>query len=358
MISSILNSYNINQGALVEPLTSGLINRTWKITDGENQFILQQINTQVFKKPFEVASNIRQIKEYLKEHAPTYLFVSPITDKSGQDIVHDEQEGFFRVFPFIKGSHTINVVSSPEQAYEAAFQFGTFSSLLSGFDTQKLHATIPDFHNLTLRYQQFEHSLKNGNKNRIDQGSELIEYLKKRVEIVEVFERLRKDPAVKQRVTHHDTKISNVLFNPSGSGMCVIDLDTIMPGYFISDVGDMMRTYLSPANEEEKDFSKIEVREDFFRAIVQGYGEAMKNELTEAERKLITYSGAFLVYMQALRFLTDYLNDDIYYGASYEEHNFVRAGNQVELLKRMEEKKEILEEMVRLENRKIRKSED
>ncbi len=318
MISSVLNSYNINEEALVEPLTSGLINRTWKITAGENQFILQQINTQVFKKPFQVANNIRQIREYLKEHSPGYLFVSPITNKNGQDIVHDEQEGFFRVFPFIKGSHTIDVVSSPEQAYEAAFQFGTFARLLSGFDTKKLHATIPDFHNLILRYQQFEHSLKTGNKTRIGHAGELIEYLKKRVDIVEVFARLRKDSAVKERVTHHDTKISNVLFNASGSGMCVIDLDTIMPGYFISDVGDMMRTYLSPANEEEKDFSKIEIREDFFRAIVQGYAEAMKNELTGAEKKLITYSGAFLVYMQALRFLTDYLNNDVYYGAKYE----------------------------------------
>ena len=351
MITSILNSYNINEQALVEPLTSGLINRTWKITDGENQFILQQINTQVFKRPFEVAANIRQIKEYLTEHFPNYLFVSPVTDKTGQDIVRDEHEGFFRVFPFIKGSHTIDVVSSSEQAYEAAFQFGTFASLLSGFDAKKLYATIPDFHNLILRYQQFEHSLKAENKKRIVQADALIKYLKNRVEIVQEFERLRKDPAVKQRVTHHDTKISNVLFNASGSGMCVIDLDTIMPGYFISDVGDMMRTYLSPANEEEKDFSKIEIREDVFRAIVKGYTEAMRTELTDAEKKLITYSGAFLVYMQALRFLTDYLNDDVYYGAAYEEHNFIRAGNQVELLKQMEDKKHVLEGIVgRLED--------
>ena len=351
MISTILNSYNISDQCLVEPLTSGLINRTWKITDVENQFILQQINTEVFKKPFEVAANIRMIKEFLNEHSPDYLFVSPITDKMGRDIVHHQHQGFFRVFPFIKGSHTIDVVTSAEQAYEAAFQFGTFAKLLSGFDVTKLHATIPDFHNLILRYQQFERSLEKGNQKRISQSGLLIEYLKKRVDIVNEFERLRKDIAVKQRVTHHDTKISNVLFNANGKGMCVIDLDTIMPGYFISDVGDMMRTYLSPANEEEEDFSKIEIREDFFRAIVHGYTAAMKNELTPSEKRLITYSGSFLVYMQALRFLTDYLNNDVYYGANYEEHNFVRAGNQVQLLKEMENKKEVLDEIVlKLEN--------
>lgn len=346
MISTILNAYNISADCLVEPLTSGLINRTWKITDGENQYILQQINVQVFKKPYEVAANIRMIKDFLTECYPDYLFVSPISDKEGRDIVEDKQEGFFRVFPYIKGSHTINVVSSAEQAYEAAFQFGTFAKLLSGFDVTKLHATIPNFHNLILRYQQFEQALESGNKKRISQSRSLIEYLKKRIDIVNEFDRLRNDTAVKQRVTHHDTKISNVLFNASGKGMCVIDLDTIMPGYFISDVGDMMRTYLSPANEEERDFSKIEIREDFFRAIVQGYTVAMKNDLTAAEKSLITYSGSFLVYMQALRFLTDYLNNDIYYGANYEEHNFVRAGNQVQLLKEMEKKKEVLEEIV------------
>jgi hypothetical protein len=346
MITSILTSYGIGEDCLVEPLTSGLINRTWKLTDGERQFILQQINVQVFKKPFDVAANIRMIKEYLNEHAPEYLFVSPLSNTNDQDIIYDKEEGYFRMFPFIKGSHTVDVVSSAEQAYEAAYQFGTFAKLLSGFDVTKLYATIPDFHNLLLRYRQFEHSLETGNKKRITQAGELLRDLKKRISIVDEFERLKKNTAVKERVAHHDTKISNVLFDANGGGMCVIDLDTIMPGYFISDVGDMMRTYLSPANEEEKDFSKIEIRDDFFRGIVQGYAKAMNNEMTDAEKKLITYSGAFLVYMQALRFLTDYFNNDIYYGAKYEEHNFTRAGNQVELLKQMEEKKDLLDAIV------------
>lgn len=346
MITSILRSYDIGDGCLVEPLTSGLINRTWKITDGDKQFILQQINIQVFKKPFDVAANIRMINEYLNEHFPAYLFVNPLTNGNGQDIMYDKAEGYFRMFPFIKGSHTVDVVLSAEQAYEAAYQFGTFAKLLSGFDVRKLHTTIPDFHNLLLRYQQFEHSLETGNQKRIRQADSLIKDLKKRIAIVDEFEKLRKNTAVKERVTHHDTKISNVLFNADGGGMCVIDLDTIMPGYFISDVGDMMRTYLSPANEEEKDFSKIEIREDFFRGIVHGYAKAMNNELTHAEKKLITYSGAFLVYMQALRFLTDYFYNDIYYGARYEEHNFTRAGNQVELLKQMEDKKDLLNTIV------------
>ena len=175
MITSILRSYGIGEDCLVEPLTSGLINQTWKITDGERQFILQQINVQVFKKPFDVATNIRMINEYLNEHAPEYLFVSPLTNTNSQDIVYDKEEGYFRMFPFIKGSHTVDVVSSAEQAYEAAYQFGTFAKLLSGFDVTRLYATIPDFHNLILRYQQFEHSLETGNKKRITQAGDLVQ---------------------------------------------------------------------------------------------------------------------------------------------------------------------------------------
>ena len=150
------------------------------------------------------------------------------------------------------------------------------------------------------------------------------------------------NPSFKLRVTHHDTKISNVLFNQEDKGLCVIDLDTVMPGYFISDVGDMIRTYLSPANEEEKDFSKIEIREEYFSAIWKGYMSEMNDELSTEEKNHFIYAGKFMIYMQAIRFLTDHLNNDIYYGAKYPGHNLVRAGNQAVLLQRLLEKEALL----------------
>ncbi len=168
--SPILNAYGLSAESKIEPLTSGLINKTWKVTDGENQFILQQINHQVFKKPYDVGANIRMVDEYLKEHAPQYLFVAPISTPHHEDLFYLKDEGYFRLFPFIKGSHTINVVSSPEQAFEAAFHFGKFTRLLAGFDATKLHIAIPDFHNLSLRYRQFEEALKSGNPIRIKQS--------------------------------------------------------------------------------------------------------------------------------------------------------------------------------------------
>jgi Ser/Thr protein kinase RdoA (MazF antagonist) len=160
--------------------------------------------------------------------------------------------------------------------------------------------------------------------------------------IVEVFRKIKADPLFRTRVTHHDTKISNVLFDASGKGICVIDLDTLMPGYFISDLGDMMRTYLSPVSEEEKDTAHIFIRDDFYQAILEGYMDEMKDELTDKEKDHSFYSALFMTYMQALRFLTDYLKMDQYYHPSYPEHNLVRAGNQSILLQRMLEREKIL----------------
>src|SRR4030095_7819983 len=229
--------------------------------------------------------------------------------------------------------HTIDVVNSPSQAYEAAKQFGRFTNLLSAFPVEDLRITLPDFHNLPLRYSQFETAINEGNKERIQEASTLIDFLKNQYEIVTTSEQISSDPDFKKRVTHHDSKISNVLFDDNDHGLCVIDLDTVMPGYFISDFGDMMRTYLSPVSEEEKDLSKIEIREDYFKAIARGYLDEMANELTPVEKKYLVYAGKFMIYMQALRFLTDFLNNDTYYGAKYKGHNFIRANNQVCLLK-------------------------
>ena len=352
MVASVLHAYGIGfEDCVVETLATGLINRTWKITHRQNQYILQRINDNVFKEPYGVAENIRMLDIYLAEHSPGYLFVAPIKSTRKEEIVRDNEEGYFRLFPFITGSHTINVVSTPDQAFEASLQFGKFTNLLSGFDATRLNLTIPDFHNLTLRYCQFEEAIKNGNTDRIKQSGSLISEIRSRQYILTSFEKIKKMASVRTRVTHNDTKISNVLFDDHGKGICIIDLDTVMPGYFISDVGDMMRTYLSPANEEEKKFNSIEVRDDFFRAIVQGYLSSMGEELTPEEKDIILYSGLFLIYMQAIRFLADYCNNDSYYGARYEDQNFVRSGNQIDLLKKLEAKRTLFTDIISSELR-------
>ena len=321
---------------LVMPFGSGLINTTWKITDkeGNAKYILQKVNQQIFKQPGDIAFNMRLMDNYLKGHFPDYLFVSPLLTITGNGLVKNE-EGYYRIFPFIANSHTIDVVERPQQAYEAARQFATFTQRLSGFLAAQLKITLPDFHNLTLRYQQFENALETGNPERIMQSKDLIAMIKQNKRIAYEYEICKEKFTV--RVTHHDTKISNVLFDEAAHGLCVIDLDTVMPGYFISDVGDMMRTYLCPVSEEETDFSKITIRAAFYEAIVSGYLSEMGGELTDIEKQYFNYAGEFMIFMQAIRFLTDHLNDDCYYGAKYEGHNFVRAGNQITLLQRLQE---------------------
>ena len=348
MFNAIFNEFGIEPNAAVKPFGSGLINNTWLIGEREKEFILQRINQNIFKTPLDIATNIHLVCDHFKNQHPSYLFPCPRKTIAGDNMAFIENEGYFRIFPFIKNSHTVDVVSSPSQAYEAAKQFGRFTRLLSGFPVDKLKITLPDFHNLPLRYSQFETAIKEGNKERIKQSAAMISFLKDQQEIVSISEQININPDFKKRVTHHDSKINNVLFDDNNKGLCVVDLDTVMPGYFISDFGDMMRTYLSPVSEEEKDISKIEIREEYFKAIAEGYLSEMGKELSIIEKKYLVYAGKFMVYMQALRFLTDYLNNDIYYGSKYEGQNFIRANNQVSLLKKIIEKEKVLQEMVNL----------
>ncbi|MEP6583881.1 MAG: aminoglycoside phosphotransferase family protein [Ginsengibacter sp.] len=343
MFQQILAEYDLQHTqSEVEPIKNGLINQTWRIKNSHGDFILQRINDGVFKHPSAIAFNLRMLDDYLALTYPEYLFMAPGKTCKNEEMVFIEGKGYFRIFPFVKQSHTINAAQKPGQAFEAAKAFGKFTRLLSHFPVEKLQITLPNFHNLSLRYSQFFEALENGNKNRIEQSQELIWFIKEHRNIADTYESILINPAFRQRVTHHDTKISNVLFDDKDKGLCVIDLDTVMPGYFISDVGDMMRTYLSPVSEEEKDISKIEIRADYFKAIAKGYLSEMNEELSTEEKNHFIYAGKFMIYMQALRFITDYINNDVYYGAKYEGQNFVRANNQVTLLKRLLEKEKDL----------------
>ena len=361
MLEEVLSSYGITT-AIIQPYGSGLIHNTWKINDQSNDYILQRINHNVFKQPEDIAKNIEAIASWLRKNHPEYFFVIPVETENNGSLLHVPSEGYFRLFPFVKNSHTHDVAESAEQAFEAARQFGLFTCVLKDFPIEDLKITLPDFHNLSYRYIQFENAVQSGNSKRIKEAEKTIHYLhslndlfqltsksvpiKQQQYLVHIYERIIKEAGFPLRVIHHDTKISNVLFDDHHKGLCVIDLDTVMPGYFISDVGDMMRTYLSPVSEEEKDLSKIHIREDYFYGIAKGYLQEMGTELSYVEIQHFVYAGLFMIYMQALRFLTDYLNDDKYYGSSYPGHNYIRAKNQATLLQRVLEKRNELDKIV------------
>lgn len=335
MFNDILTSFNlIAREYHIKPFGEGLINRTWKITgmENDNEFILQQINKNIFKAPFDIAENTNKIGDYLLKHHPEYLFVSALPSNNGDHIIKYSDGEYYRLFPYVKNSVTINTVSTRDEAFEAARQFAKFTNLLAGFDISGLNYTLSGFHDLTARFEEFKYAVKKADRERLTEAKTAIESAFEHQDIAETHQTLTEDQLIPLRVVHHDTKISNILFDTDHKGLCVIDLDTVMPGYYISDVGDMMRTYLSPANEEEQDFSKIKIREDFFSAIVEGYLSEMSANLTDAERNLFVYSGKLMIYMQAIRFLTDYLKNDVYYGAQYPGHNLIRAQNQFTLL--------------------------
>ncbi|MCR6719995.1 MAG: aminoglycoside phosphotransferase family protein [Chitinophagaceae bacterium] len=334
--SPVLEAWGLHDGSWqIIPFGTGLINHTWKLERGNEALILQRINHNVFKTPHDIAHNMTLIGDFLQQHHPSYHFVAVKPTLQGQPLFFVAGHGYYRVFPFVQGSHTIDVVNTPGQAFEAARQFGLFTKMLTSLDVSKLRTTIPGFHDLTSRYQQFLKALETGDRDRRRDSAELIQQVISFSDIVTKFEAIRKNPDFKLRVIHHDTKISNVLFNNEQKAVCVIDLDTVMPGYFISDLGDMMRTYLSPVSEEEKDIEKINVRAGFYKAIMEGYLSAMKPVLSQAELDHAFYSGQFMIFMQAIRFLTDHLQNDVYYGAAYPGHNFHRARNQLTLLSRL-----------------------
>jgi Ser/Thr protein kinase RdoA (MazF antagonist) len=332
----------------LKPFGDGLINHTWVLECNSVRYILQQVNDQVFTSPSMIAENIHLLDEYFKANYPGYFFVAPVATLQNEEMVYLPGTGYLRMFPFVKDSQTFNIVEDPVIALEAAKQFGKFTRLLSGFDTSRLKITLPDFHNLNLRYQQFETALSTGNEQRIREAGSSIAIIKAQKDIVAVYNAIQNNGNFKCRVTHHDTKISNVLFDSKRKGLCVIDLDTVMPGFFISDVGDMIRTYLSPVSEEETDFSKIRFREEYFQAVLDGYFADMQEELSPDEKKYFVYAGKFMIYMQALRFITDHINNDIYYGAKYEGHNLLRGNNQLELLKQLCDIEPVLQQKVSL----------
>ena len=333
MITDLLAHFTLDSEVTASgTFGNGLINHTWLVETKHKKYILQRINDQVFTNPAAIDDNINAISRFLKIHFPGYIFTAPVFSNENKSLIQLNGKGYFRMFEFIAGSKAYTVLENPELAFEASKQFGRFTKLLSGFDINKLKITLPAFHDLKLRYIQFIKAAKDHNNDRVKQSQEIIAALESYKYIVDIFDSIQQKPSFKKRVTHHDTKISNVLFDENNKGICVIDLDTVMPGYFISDVGDMMRTYLSPAGEEETDYSKITVRENYFDAIVQGYLNEMKDELSTEEKKYFVYAGKFMIYMQALRFITDYFNNDIYYGASNEFHNLNRGINQLTLL--------------------------
>lgn len=316
--------------AVATPLNQGLINQTFEVKTKQGEFIVQQINTEVFKDPFAIDGNIQAIGAYLTAHKPDYLFTHLVPTLKGETLI-DWEGKYYRAFKKIHGK-AFDVLTTAAQAQSAANQFGQFTANLAGFSIGELKETIPQFHDLAFRYQQFEQALIQADANRLTQAKDAIQFLQTHKSYVQQWNNFTTNKEAFLRVTHHDTKISNVLFKNETEAICVIDLDTTMPGYYISDIGDMCRTYLCPVNEECQDLNQIRMMPERWTALQKGYLDAMGTELTSFEKDHFGFSGQCIIYMQALRFLTDYLQLDRYYHTNRPGQNLDRTKNQIQLL--------------------------
>lgn len=333
----------------VRPFGSGHINKTFLAANrkGSNHYILQRINTRVFKRPEVIARNHRLTWEYLAQSQPDYLFPRAIPTNASSDLFRNDED-YWRLMPYVANTVTIDQADSPQQAYEAAKQFGRFARFTAGVDLTDFEPTINDFHDLTLRYASFQTAIQDATRKRRARAAELIGSFFGLSHIAENYATLMRAEALPDRLMHHDTKINNVLLREGTfEGVCVIDLDTLMPGKILSDLGDMMRTYLSPVSEEVYDVDRIVIREAYFAALMDGYLSQMRGILTSIEKEHLFYAGQFMIYMQGIRFLADYLNGDGYYPIKYSEHNLNRARNQWTLLTRLIEKEQPLQKIIR-----------
>ena len=323
----------------VERIGGGLINHSYKITcQLKSVFLLQQINKKVFSNPENVQENYLAIWQYAEFEFTGLRLPSPKYCGRNATLFIDENENYWRAFEFIDNANMLLVAKNPSQAKATAKAFAKFTAAFDEFNVQLLKTVIPDFHNLSFRYQQFEESLNTELYERMAKALPFIDELKQRERYKHFYEIIVGSGEFPQRVMHHDAKIANILFSKvSGKVICPVDFDTVMPGYFFSDLGDIIRSMACSHDENSIEFENISVRKDFYNAIIEGYMAVMEKQLTASEKKYIHYAGLLMIYMQALRFLTDYLNGDIYYRIEYPEHNLNRARNQFILLEKLEE---------------------
>ncbi len=329
-----MSAYGLGPGASTVPLGSGHIHRTFKVDIGPKALILQQINHKVFPAIDLLMENICKVTSYI--HQRSSNSVRPVTIQvvpSLQGLTHlqDDEGNWWRAFEYIGGSHTVDVPHDTSLAYEAGKTLGGFYRALEGFEPRELHVVLPHFHELAYRLDQFQQSLKAAQTKRRKNASELICLVESKAESLLWLDQWIAHGRLPQRVVHNDPKINNVLFDENHIGICMIDLDTVMPGCMLHDFGDALRTTANPAAEDELDISRVVPSLPLFKAYTQGFLLQTQSLISQLELENLHRAPAFLTFVIALRFLTDYLNNDIYYRTQHPEHNLQRARAQFAL---------------------------
>ena len=328
------------------PFGGGHINSTYRVTFDQSgisvSYLFQKINTDIFKDPYAVMDNISRVLNHQKSKL---VFTNDISRRvltiiptlSDDLLYRDSADNYWRVYLFIEDTTCYDVLETPEQAYMAAKAFGEFQKILVDLPGKRLIDTIPNFHNTPKRYTAFEKAVEEDIGNRAKDVKNEIDFIFSREKYLDDFIALLKIGELPERICHNDTKLNNIMIdNETGEGICVIDLDIVMPGYVMYDFGDMIRTGTSPVEEDEPDYSKVTMQMHLFKALAKGYLLSAGEFLTKIEKDHLVFGGLLITYEQAIRFLADHLQMDTYYKISRKGHNLDRARTQIALIKSIE----------------------
>jgi hypothetical protein len=356
-LQQIVSQFAI-QGAMADarPHGTGHIHDTFRIVNTDRtypDYLLQRINHHVFRNVPALTENIQLVTSYLRRKLaalpgadPDKEVLTPVLTKPGKGYYQDENGNYWRMYLFLPDTRSYDVVQTAEQAYEGGKAFGRFVALLSDLDASRVHETILAFHDIESRLAIFKDTLNRNPKNRAEEVSAEINFVQVRAQKMSAILHMGRRGELPLRITHNDTKFNNVLLNEHDQAQCVIDLDTVMPGYVAYDFGDAIRTIVNKTPEDEKDLSRISVDVELFDGFARGFLKETRAFLTAKEIDSLAMGALLLPFIMGLRFLTDYINGDTYYKIHYPEHNIARARAQLRLVARLEEQYEVLQNII------------
>ena len=334
----------------IEHCKYGHINDTYAVhCQSENgaspRYILQRINHHVFQRPDALMENIERVTSFLRDKIsgrggdPARETLNLIPTRTGRPYLTTPGGDYWRAYTYIPRAQTYQIVRGLEHVYQAARAFGRFQRLLDDFPLEQLHDTIPDFHHTPKRLDVFRRTVETDPQNRAKSAAAEIEFVEARANEVSALIDLLDQGRLPLRVTHNDTKVDNVLIDDeTGEGICVIDLDTVMPGLSLYDFGDFVRSGTNPAAEDERNLAKVEMDLTYFEAIARGYLAETRESLTSLEKDLLAFSARLITFELGMRFLTDYLNGDQYFRIHHPQHNLDRCRTQFKMVADMEGK--------------------
>ncbi|TXD53536.1 MULTISPECIES: phosphotransferase [unclassified Polaribacter] len=347
IIKSIFNEFDHKSNYVSHAeLNSGHINDTFLVkSSGTTNYILQRINHAVFKDVPGLVNNKVITSNHIKSKYPNVSEeklnqkVLSFVKATNSDFYYLKKDGdFWNMMIFIDDSVTHELVQDEEIAYEGGKLLGEFLNLTSDFDSAQLIDVIPNFHDMSFRYAQYASSVQSASKKRLEKVTKYTKIVADLRNEMHILQELKEAGSIPVRVTHNDTKIANSLFDKNKKGICMIDTDTVMPGIIHYDFGDAIRTICNTAAEDEKDLCKVEFNLRYYKAYEKGFLEKTKGSLSKIELNYLPLAAKTMIFIMAIRFLTDYLNNDMYYKTTYEEHNLDRAKNQFKLIASFSEK--------------------